>query len=95
MQAFLVGCSFDNFSSDNSSRSYIWVLILLAWLAPMIFIAIAYFSIMGAVKSEAWVGRCGGTPSSVADQQRQKVSCTWDLASGLGSFPRTLDVLRI
>ena len=68
-----MGCSFDNFSTDASSRSYIWVLLVLAWLVPMIFIAAAYFSILTVVRADALMGKDSGTPRSVADQQRHRV----------------------
>ncbi len=74
IQAYLVGCSFDSFSSDGLSRSYIWVLMVLAWLIPMIFIGVAYISILITVRSDFVGGkRSSAAAKSVADQQRQKV----------------------
>ena len=73
-QAYLVGCSFDNFSSDAFSRAYIWVLIVLAWLVPMIFIALAYLSILYAVRSDLGIGKSSPVAGSAAEQQRHKVN---------------------
>jgi hypothetical protein len=68
-----VGCSFDNFSTDDSSRAYIWVLMVLAWLVPMIFIAAAYLSILVTVRTDFGVSKNSGSAKTIADQQRHKV----------------------
>jgi hypothetical protein len=52
---------------------------VLAWLIPMIFIGVAYISILITVRSD-FVGGKRSSPAakSVADQQRQKVKSLID-----------------
>ena len=54
-EAYLLGCSFDAFESSWDSRSYILVLIVLAWIAPITIIGYCYLRIIQNVKSNLYM----------------------------------------
>ena len=41
-----MGCSFDSFSTSWSDRSYVIVLVVLAWFSPLLIICLSYISII-------------------------------------------------
>jgi hypothetical protein len=71
-QAYLIGCSFDNFSNDWLSLLYVWTLMLLAWIIPMVFIMISYANIIKIFKSETLFSN-GCKNQTFAEQQRHVV----------------------
>ncbi len=50
IQAFMLGCTFDLWSPPWSSRSYVLLLVLLAWAAPLALVTSSYLGIVGLVK---------------------------------------------
>ena len=49
-QAYILGCSYDSFSTDWNDRSYIIILILLAWIMPLSLVGFCYFQIINSVR---------------------------------------------
>ena len=66
----MVGCSFDAFSPSLVDRSYIFLLLVLAWLLPMIVIGCCYVKIFSSVRGG--LIRWQEQPSA-AEEQRRKV----------------------
>ena len=66
----MVGCSFDAFSPSLLDRSYIALLLLLAWLAPMVVICRCYLKIFASVRGGLlmWTEQ-----PSAAEEQRRRV----------------------
>ena len=46
-----MGCSFDSFSSSWSDRSYVYTLLVIAWIVPCIVIFISHLSIIRHVRN--------------------------------------------
>ena len=71
LQTYLIGCSFDAFTPSLSSRSYIVMLILVAWLLPLFLLFSSYAAIFWTVRSGLllWTEM-----PNVAEEQRRKVT---------------------
>ena len=48
-QAYILGCSFDSFDMGWEARSYIIVLIILAWILPIAVVGFCYSQIIHSV----------------------------------------------
>lgn len=70
LQAYLLGCSFDTYTPTWHSRSYILVLIVLAWMLPLGVIGSCYCQIFQSVKNNMFVLSNGRTTTS--DLQRAR-----------------------
>ena len=50
-QAYLIGCSFDSFSSSWKDRTYVFTLLIIAWVVPLVIIFLTHLSILHHVRS--------------------------------------------
>ncbi|XP_059081871.1 rhodopsin, GQ-coupled-like [Tigriopus californicus] len=68
-EALVIGCSFDSFSTEWSDRSYILVLVLVAWCLPMGVLCQCYFRIFYAVRGGIF--NWTELPDAAEDQRRR------------------------
>ncbi|KAK4326101.1 hypothetical protein Pmani_003354 [Petrolisthes manimaculis] len=82
-EGVLSGCTVDYLSNGWSERSLVLLLLVLAWLAPMVAVIVSYFAILLKVKkSEAELRKLGNgctanlTPPSPPPSSTQRKGCT-------------------
>ncbi|KAK3866728.1 hypothetical protein Pcinc_027764 [Petrolisthes cinctipes] len=84
VQGVLSGCTVDYLSTGWSERSLVLLLLVLAWLAPMVAVTVSYFAILLKVKkSEAELRKLGNgctanltPPSPQPPSSSQRTGCT-------------------
>ena len=50
-QSYLIGCTFDSFSTSWTDRSYIIMLLVVAWLIPLLSIILSHIGIFYRIKN--------------------------------------------
>ena len=50
-QAYFLGCTFDSFSTSWKDRSYVIILLIIAWLIPMLLIVRSHINILYLIKN--------------------------------------------
>ena len=70
----MLGCSFDSFSPDWSDRSYIFVLIFLAWILPLGIIGTCYSQIIHSVSKNLFYLSKAQPKTSEIEQARKVIS---------------------
>ena len=50
-QAYFLGCTFDSFSTSWQDRSYVVILLIIAWLIPMLLIVRSHINILYLIKN--------------------------------------------
>ena len=67
LQAYLLGCSFNSFDESWNARSYILILICLAWILPLFVISQRYCCIIYSVRNNIFV-----TANASAEEERAR-----------------------
>ena len=50
-QAYFLGCTFDSFSTSWNDRSYVIILLIIAWFIPMLLIVRSHINILYLIKN--------------------------------------------
>ena len=50
-QAYFLGCTFDSFSTSWKDRSYVIILLIIAWFIPMLLIVRSHINILYLIKN--------------------------------------------
>ena len=50
-QAYFLGCTFDSFSTSLKDRSYVIILLIIAWFIPMLLIVRSHINILYLIKN--------------------------------------------
>ena len=50
-QAYFLGCTFDSFSPSLKDRSYVIILLIIAWFIPMLLIVRSHINILYLIKN--------------------------------------------
>ena len=67
LQAYMLGCSFNSFDRSWTARSYIIVLIFLAWVLPLFVISRRYYCIIHFVRNNNFV-----SANATAEEERAR-----------------------
>ena len=91
-QSYLIGCTFDSFSTSWTDRSYIIMLLVVAWLIPLLSIILSHIGIFYRIKnSEVNIVLTNAPEKRLASSSRMKqlkrLGTNSDMPSGGNSLP--------
>ena len=91
-QSYLIGCTFDSFSTSWTDRSYIITLLVVAWLIPLLSIILSHIGIFYRIKnSEVNIVLTNATEKRLANSSRMKqlkrLGNNSDMPNGGNSLP--------
>ena len=91
-QSYLIGCTFDSFSTSWTDRSYIIMLLVVAWLIPLLSIILSHIGIFYRIKnSEVNIVLTNAPEKRLASSSRMKqlkrLGTNSDMPNGGNSLP--------
>ena len=99
-QSYLIGCTFDSFSTSWTDRSYIIVLLVVAWLIPLLSIILSHIGIFYRIKnSEVNIVLTNAPEKRLANSSRMKqlkrLRTNSDMPNGGNSLPHVTQRVKI